>query len=604
VKVSAKQGLSKHWRQDAGGISFAILLGIMVNICVTLTPLIPQLLIDRVINPSLGNPVFVGNNIFNPLIDGVARDNYWDIFWILTIAFLTIIGIKLVSNYYRWVVATHYGTRGETRLRRQVFDKMLSQNSVVLSKYTSGEMLSVCNSDIGTIQQFFVAQLMYISGVVIFFSISVYILSTMNPILIIIPVIGGMFTFVVAIFFAKVSKDRLTAIRQARVELNTTVQENIQGVRIIRSFATEDIEQSKFDTANDLLRNRFIYRAKTHAKFNIAFSAISQLIFFGSMIVGVYLAIEGKLSAGQLATLFVYTVLISEPFNTLANILTEFQNVLIAANRVFGFVNMSNHIVDGDNPPQVTTTKPHITLSGVRVQAEDKTIIHDIDIDLPYGKSLGVMGRTGSGKTTLIKSLMRFYDCNEGSIQLDGIDIKQYRVDDIRNLYGYVMQDLFLFSDTVYNNIAFCNIDIGIDRVQQVAKIAQAHEFVLGLQDGYDTIVGEKGVGLSGGQKQRISMARAFCKDAPILLFDDCTSALDMETERLVMNNISEHFGGRTLVIATHRASSVQDCDEILYLDEGKIVERGTHSDLMTSRGEYYKVYMAQQAMQSEIMKG
>lgn len=603
--LKSKGDLFRHYKKDFAGLSIALVLSIVVNVTVALTPLVPQLLVDRVLSPSLDHKVENKQNFFNGFIDGYAADDFWGMFWVLTIIFLIVIIVKLIANYIRWQIANYYATRGETRLRNQVFEKMLSQNSSVLNKYTSGEMLSVCNSDISTMQQFYGTQIMYITGVVIFFGFSVYILSTFSPLLIIVPCIGGFITFFVAISFAKTSRQRVLAIRQARVQLNTTVQENIQGVRLIRSYSTEDIEQSKFDKVNTNLKDRFVHRAKSQAWYNVIFSTISQAVFFGSMILGIYLAIDGKLSAGQLAVLFTYIVLISEPFATLAGILSEFQNTTLASDRVFGFLNVENQIVDGLNPPvDFDKTRPHIKLNNVRVQAEDKTLVHDIDLDLPYGKRLGIMGKTGSGKTILIKALMRFYDCAEGHISLDGLDIKEYTLSDVRGLYGYVMQDMFLFSDTVAKNIAFFDPSSDTEKINHAAKVAQAHDFILNLSDGYDTVIGEKGVGLSGGQKQRVSMARAFLKNAPVLLFDDCTSALDMETERLVMDNISKEFGGRTLVIATHRASSVKNCDEIIFLDHGKIIERGTHTELMQLKGEYYNIYVAQQAMQEEIMAG
>ncbi|MCL1944455.1 MAG: ABC transporter ATP-binding protein/permease [Firmicutes bacterium] len=603
--MNSKFGLIKHYKQDFGGLSIAIFLGILVNVMSTLTPLVPQLLIDRVINPALGNGISYNQNLLNIFIDSIQPNDYWGLFWVLFVVFVVIIFIKLVANYSRWQIANYFAMRGESRLRRQVFEQMLSQNSAVISKYTSGKILSICNTDITTMQQFYANQIMYISGVIIFFSFSVYIVFTMNPILIIVPIVGGVCTFVVAIIFAKISKPQLVEIGQARMDLSTTVQENIQGVRVVRSYATEDIEQVKFDYANNNLRNKFVGRANVRARFHVIFNTISQAIFFGSMIIGVLLAVDGKLSAGQLATLFVYTALIAEPFGTLADILNELQNTLIASNRVFGFMNTPNNIVDGANPPlNIDANRPHIILKGVRVESDDKTLVHDIDLDLPYGKRLGIMGKTGSGKTVLIKSLMRFYDCVEGSIVCNGVDIKEYKVEDVRKLYGYVMQDLFLFSESVYNNIAFYDTNAGLERVQQAAKISQAHDFVSSLSDGYDTIIGEKGVGLSGGQKQRVSMARAFLKNAPILLFDDCTSALDMDTERQVMDNIDKNFGKNTMIISTHRASSVKNCDEIIFLEQGRIVERGTHEQLMQARGVYYNIFIAQQAMQEEIMVG
>jgi ATP-binding cassette subfamily B protein len=221
-------------------------------------------------------------------------------------------------------------------------------------------------------------------------------------------------------------------------------------------------------------------------------------------------------------------------------------------------------------------------------------------LEVPYGKKVGIMGKTGSGKSVLMKLLNRFYDCTGGAILMDGEDIKDMRVDEVRRRYSYVMQDVFLFSESIKKNVSFYDEETPQERIEQVCTLAKADKFIEKLTDGYETIVGEQGLGLSGGQKQRVSIARALLKDAPVILLDDCTSALDYETEKAISENLTENYGERTVITVSHRASLVMNCDEIIYLENGEIVERGTHDELMALKGRYYGVFTEQEALRAQ----
>ena len=242
----------------------------------------------------------------------------------------------------------------------------------------------------------------------------------------------------------------------------------------------------------------------------------------------------------------------------------------------------------------VASEKPHITLTDVNLTLGDKQVLKHIDLDLPYGKKLGVMGGTGSGKSVLLKSLSRIFDVSSGTIAIDGIDVKSYPLEAVRSEYAYVFQDVFLFSNTVDANIAFARPDCSEREVFAAAETAQAARFIEKLEDGYNTVVGERGVGLSGGQKQRISIARAVVKGAPVLILDDASSALDMATEKRVLTALKQNAPEKTLIVAAHRVSSVLDCDEIVFLRDGEIVERGTAEELIALNGAFASIYRLQ----------
>jgi ATP-binding cassette subfamily B protein len=379
------------------------------------------------------------------------------------------------------------------------------------------------------------------------------------------------------------------------------VQENINGVRIIRAYASEQIEINKFGARNDKFKDGFIAQAKTVARYNIVFSGLSAGVSFASTVVGAILAVNGHITVGQFTTFAAYVFLISNPILDISNRMGQIQNSMICGARMFGFLNTGNIICDPPEPDEIIG-KPNLAMRNVSIKLSEHEELKDVSVEIPYGKKLGIMGKTGSGKSVMIKALTRLFETTYGETLLNGKNLKCYRVEDVRRQFGYVMQEVFLFSNTVDANIAYYNPDVSRDEVVRAAKTAQADGFILKLSDGYETVVGERGLGLSGGQKQRISIARALLKDAPVILLDDCTSSLDLETERKILEGIKQNYADRTLIIASHRASSVSECDEILYLEDGRITESGSHAELMAKRGKYYGVFTSQEAALAEAL--
>jgi len=252
--------------------------------------------------------------------------------------------------------------------------------------------------------------------------------------------------------------------------------------------------------------------------------------------------------------------------------------------------------------PNLHCDTPNIELKNVSVQIDGQDILKNINLSIPYGKKVGIVGETGSGKSILLKTLVRIRDITDGSITIDGHDIKDFSLQKLRDMYSYVFQDVFLFSNTIESNIAFSKPDIDVKMVTKSAMHAQADKFIDALADRYKTIVGERGLGISGGQKQRVSIARAFHKNAPVYVLDDSTSALDVNTERILLQNIRENFSEKTVIITAHRFSSVVDCDEIIYMRDGEITERGTFDELMALGGSFARVYNVQQEQQKSVV--
>jgi len=588
-----KQGY-KYTKGYRWALILVNIIGLFQVTMALLLPMVSQLLIDRIIAPMLGaEPVINPDNPFGGLLDGA--DGYWGMFFILLAVFGIIAMTRYACHYIRWNMAHHIGPLHEGKMRYAAFDRLLSQNSAVMRNYTSGDLMSIVNVDPIAVKNLFYQHIPIIVDQILVIGLAFYFLWIINPPLVVLPLISGVATAIIITRYIKVMRRRFNEIRERSIEMNSVVTENINGVRIVRSYASEDIEQKKFDKLNVKYRKSFCKRANTDAKYHTVFALIGHTMMLCSTILSVILAARGTISLGEYTTFMVYVFMLSAPISFSAHIFGQIQNAMVAGARMFGFINTGDYI--GNKKDAVPITEPpHIRLDGVSISLEENERLVDINLDIPYGKTLGVMGRTGAGKTVLVKALTRLHDTAKGTIYINGVNIKDCVLEDVYRQYGIVFQDVFLFSNTIDANIAFYSPEIKHDKVVEAAKNAEAHDFIERLMDGYETIVGERGIGLSGGQKQRVSIARALLKNAPVIVLDDSTSALDLATERKVFDNIKKAYPEKTVIITSHRAASVEHCDEIVYLEDGHIVERGTHEELMMLGGKYSKVYNQQKA--------
>ena len=283
------------------------------------------------------------------------------------------------------------------------------------------------------------------------------------------------------------------------------------------------------------------------------------------------------------------------------NMMFQMQQQIVSGYKMMKFMECETKIPEGKKVPE-KGKKPHIRIQNASMKLGDKTVLENITVDIPYGKKIGIVGSTGSGKSVLLESLIRIHDMTEGAVFLNDVNIKEYTLDSLREQFAYVFQDVFLFSNTIDANISYSDSECADEKVIQAAKYAQADDFITKLDEGYGTVVGERGLGISGGQKQRVSIARALLRNSPVLVFDDSTSALDVDTEKRLLKEIQNSFADRTLLISAHRMSSVVDCDEILYLVDGKLAERGNFEELMKKNGRFASVYHIQEAQKKSVV--
>lgn len=575
-----------------------LLAAIIAQICSFLAitadlmiPLLSELLIDYIILDT--EPAAEG--IFAFLVSGeYGAPRTFELFYHIAAAFGLLILVRIILIYIKNVTLQRLGLNMETDLRVDTFHKLMELDSETIAEYNTGELLQTVNSDTIMFKDFFCRMLPNMMDSIFVLIICSYLLTTINFWLLVIPVVLMPFFVIALSRFKKIARVNYSAIRGCNSAMNLTVQENIEAVRLVRSFTNEDVEKEKFDKSNQNLKNAHLKQIRLSAKFEVIFSTIKQIAYIGSIAVSAVLVIKGYMLVGYLVTCSGYVLKIMDHISQINNTIFQMQQQLVAGGKIMSFLGCQTRIVEAEHAVEAPL-EPHIRFHDMTLVMDDNAVLKNINIDIPYGKKVGIVGETGSGKSMLLKSLVRIHDVTSGEITINDMDIRNYTLKSLRDRFSYVFQEVFLFSNSVETNIAFSAPEIDDFYIEKAAKNAQAHDFIMELSEKYKTIVGERGLGLSGGQKQRVSIARALLKDAPVLVMDDSTSALDMATEKKLLRTIKKDYPEKTVLISAHRMTSVVDCDEIIYMQDGEILERGTFEELMKLGGHFAKVYEIQE---------
>ncbi len=576
-------------------------LGIMITyliigaVIVSLAMLLPQ--ITKYIISSV-----IGDTPFSVL--GITPKSKDQLFIILAIAWIGIIVLRQALSYFRTLMMTKSSIKAVCKMREDVFDNMLWQSQSFLHKENTGNILTIVNGDTEIIKGFFTGTVPTIIEAFFGFVFASIMIGRMSPAMVLTTYVFTVPLYIFSSKFSKVFSKHYRFVRESSADLSMVTQENINGIRIVKAYAQEEQEKKKFSEKNEAFCKYAIDYMVVWGKRYIPFGIICYLPNICITIMSALLVINGNLdnafglntsmTLAEFVAIAGYTGYILSPFQQASNWLSQAQQAAISAEKVFNFLNHGTSISSKKNAVKPDISKVDIKAEHVSFSISKKVILDDVSFELPQGKSLGVVGVTGSGKTMLTNMLLRFYDPTSGSISVNGHDLRDIDLSVARSCFAPVLQDVFLFSDTIAKNIAFGHPDATFEDVIECAKIAQADEFIKKMPDEYNTIVGERGMGLSGGQKQRISIARALMYDSPVLIFDDATSALDMETEEELYRQLNEQKSEKSKVIIAHRISSVKDCDEIIVLNKGKIIERGTHDELVAMKGHYYDIYKEQ----------
>ena len=573
-------------------------LGIFAEL---LLPLLAGIFIDYII--ITGNVTEESGGIFHFLLNGkYGNVHTLQLFFVVAVIYMALVLIRIVAIYLRDLLQEKVGMQVETTLRHKSYEKLMELDSATIADYNSGELLQILNNDTNVLRGLFSIWIPYIGDAIFALLVIVILLANLSPFLVIIPIVlMPLFVATIRNFNIK-ARENFQSIRSKSSEMNLKTQENVAGVRIIRSFTNEKLEAEKLNKTNLDFYNARLKQVNLSAKFGLTFNSIRQITYISTIIIGTFLAIRGYLTIGYILTAASYVTQIMTHVTNLSNFILNMQQQLVVGLELKKFLEKESQVPDFE-VPNIRCDTPDIELKDVSLDIDGQQILKNINLSIPYGKKIGVVGETGSGKSVLLKTLVRTRDITAGKITINGYDIKEFSLKKLRNLYSYVFQDVFLFSNTIETNIAFSRPDLDPRLVTVAAGHAQASKFIKELPERYKTIIGERGLGISGGQKQRISIARAFYKNAPVFILDDSTSALDINTERTLLKDIREHFSEKTVIIAAHRFSSVVDCDEIIYLKNGEITERGTFQQLIDLGGSFAHVYHVQQSQQEQSLQ-
>ena len=559
--------LSRYWKQYI----FAIICLIVYEALDMVSPQVAKSLVDDVIRG--GKVELLVNLLLILLIVGIGR---------------------VLAGYGREYTFDKVSFRAGSDIRKRLMEHIQKLGVDFFDKTNTGEIMSRVTSDVEAVQSAFGYIGMLAIQIVLHTAMVLYFMFRISWKLTLFPVVALPICGVLAIILEKKLDKVYDDISEENAKMNTVAEENLAGVRVVKAFAREKFEIGKFLGHNKTYYDLNMKMSLEWVRYDPIFAMVSRLLPITAVLFGGVLVIRQEITLGELSAFVAYCENAVWPMEMLGWIANSIASAFASKKKIDKIFAEKPSIEAPEASGDEEFEFKSLEFDHVSLTIGDKEILKDISFKLEAGKTLGIMGATGAGKTSVINMILRFYDPTEGVIRLNGTDIRELPFETVRRASAAVMQDVFLFSDTIAENVRLGSKDSITDEDIETALDAScAAGFVAGLEDGRETVIGERGVGLSGGQKQRISMARAFAKHAPLLILDDSTSALDMETEHQVQKNIGA-MGDMTKIIVAHRISAVRRAEEIIVLEGGKVLERGTHAELMDLDGYYYDTYLAQ----------
>ena len=500
---------------------------------------------------------------------------------------------SLLSNLFRFLglyYLTPLNAHTAKDIRNSLFHKVLTLPLSFYNRHKAGDIITRFNADMADIES------LIRNSIDIVLRQSIVIIVFLATLIIISPWLTLLSLLIfpaVSYFTGRITKSIRKKAQSGQAELSNIAslyEESISGLRVIKSFGTMDFFKAKFEGKNrkyTRLTNSIIRLMELTAP--LAEVLISLSLMFIILAGGILILNKGTLAADSLILFVVVFARLVPPFQTSIRSYSYIQRGLVSAKRVFEVLESDEKIMEKENAIPIKEFRDKIVFQDVNFAYNVENVLKNINLEIKKGETIALVGNSGGGKSTLINLLLRFYDVENGQLLIDGKNIQDYVISDVRTLYGVVSQDVLLFNDSIYNNICFGKENMDMQRVMEAAKIANAHDFIMEMPDGYQTLVGDRGMKLSGGQKQRISIARAVIGNPPILLLDEATSSLDSQSEQAVQQALNNIMQNRTSIIVAHRLATIQNADRIIILQNGAIVEEGKHEELVEKRGWYYK---------------
>jgi len=542
------------------------------------------------------------------LVDRVVLGRDFNLLWELLGLLMGATVVRMTLRYVFIMSFEHVSQKMIKAIREHLFARLQRLDFAFFDRTKTGDLMALMTGDLDAVRhmiswvsyQTFENLLIFVFSIVVLFTIHAGLTAFL---LVVTPFIG-----VTAFFLARDVRPLFTRVRDQFSRLNSVVQENIAGNRVVKAFVREEEELRKFRVENEEYRRRNLEAARVSGKYIPLIEFFSGLLLVIMVLGGGWLILNHGMTIGSLVVFTGLVWALTQPLRMAGWLINDIQRFVASLERLFQLNQIESAIVGPSLHRNGASIAPpargHVEFRSVSFSYGDEPVLSDISFTVEPGQTVGIVGPTGSGKSTLVRLLARFQDANEGQVLLDGVDVREWPLERLRAAVGYAMQDVFLFSDTLEGNIVFGRPDAPVEAAVASAKQAMADEFIAQMPDRYDTIVGERGIGLSGGQRQRVALARLLLADPPVMVLDDTTSAVDLETEAHLQDTMRGLYGRKTLFVVAHRWSTIRHADLILVLQDGRVVQRGRHDELIAQPGWYRDVHRHQLGIETEEVLG
>ncbi len=583
------------------GNIFIYILGmisiLISQILTTITPLVLQTTIDSIIGLETIKSDYIG--LFVNILGG--KDHLRNNLWIIGIILVSLAILRGLFLFLKNLLASKSAENTTRRIRNSLYDHIQRLPYEYHVKAETGELIQKCTSDVDTVRRFLAIQLIEVSSSIFMLIAILLIMFNINMKMALMSILVLPVTFLFSfIFFTRVKKD-FKESDESEARMTTTIQENLTGIRVVKAFSRQKYEVDKFDERN-LEYKDLTYKLIVNLSKYWSISDFLSMVQVGFVVVfGAYLSVRGQLLLGEYVAFISYINMLVWPIRQMGRTLTDMGKAFVSLKRIEEILDekIENLHEKNEEPP----VSGNIEFNDVSFSYDNKRqVLSGLSFKVDKGQTIALIGPTGSGKSSLVHLLARLYDYNDGSILIDGLELRNIDKAWIRKNVGLVLQEPFLYAKSIKENIRLANPSLEDHLVINAAKVASVHDDITSFDKGYDTLVGERGVSLSGGQKQRMAIARTVINDCPIVIFDDSLSAVDTETDISIRNALNSRKNKSTTIIISHRISTVAEADKILVIDKGQIVQSGSHQDLINMEGLYRRVYLLQNSIEDETL--